>query len=315
MKEEFGMAENNLDEILISETERNVPFKNKKIFFVLLLILLLLIAAAVAGFFVFSPNDISGAWELVENPEINVATSDEIPQGERAYYVFEKPDKYGRGSYHICYQGGVEYYEYELLEEDSVKKINLGTEDMEYKITGRKLFGNAKLTIIFPEYTDELTGEKVPSSEYVFEQAKDPSYETQGYNNPKTDKVLLGTWTCNERTLSYYHYIFTYSQTVEIKDNGIILIHYESADLGLDRYMYYAYTTKDSELTFSLVTDKDTKHTVSYDFDEQGNLVFKDDNTTDSVFADEIFGEFTYYSPENLPKDKGASADEMYISE
>lgn len=290
-------------------------FNNKKLIILLIAVFVLFIAAiVVAGSFVL-PKTVTGTWELVVNPEIPQSTADEIPEGDRAYYVFEKPDRYGRGEYYTCYQGGVEYSRYELMEEASVKKINLGSADMEYRITGSKLLGNAKLTIIYPEFTDESTGVTYEAEEYIFEQAKSPKYEKSSYKDYDTDADLINKWISNERTLSYYYYLFSYTQTVEFTSDGIMVIRYESEDLGLDRYMYYAYTVKDSEITFSLVTDKYTEHTVAYEFDEDGNLEFIDDKTSDSIFADAFFGDFTFYTSENLPAPTQASADEMYLIE
>ncbi len=297
-----------MSDIAVEEKSKEAKGTSERKWKCLLLILLgvVLFTAGVIGASYVLPKNISGVWELVENPEITV--SDGAPQ-ESAYYVFDKPDKYGRGEYYTCYQGGIEYFKFELLKENSVEKINLGTENMEYKITGSKLLGNAKLTIIFPEYTDEITGEKHEASKYIFKQAKKPAYEKRSFEDYNVDKALVGTWTNNERILSYYQYTYTYEQSVEIKDNGIMIIHYKSSDLALDRYMYYAYTAKESELTFSLVTDKDTKHIVPYGFDESGNLKFSDDTTTDSIFADAFFGSFTFYTSDNLPEITVPSAD------
>lgn len=283
--------------------------KSKKLLFLFVILGVIVILAGVIGLSFVLPKNISGAWELVINPEVPVATADEIPEGDRAYYVFDKPDRYGRGEYHTCYQGGVEYYKYELMEENKVNKINLGSENMEYKITGSKLLGNAKLTIIFPAYTDESTGTSVQAQEYIFSQAKNPDYAKQSYKDYKTDSALTDKkWTSNERTLLYYYYEIPYTQTVEFTDKGVMTIRYESADLGLDRYMYYSYTTNENELTFSLVTDKDTKYTVSYELDHKGNLKFSNDTTANSIFADAFFGDFTFYTPENLPEPTEVSA-------
>lgn len=290
-------------------------FKNKKLIILLIAVSVLFIAAIVVGGSFVLPKTVTGTWELVVNPEISQSTADEIPEGDKAYYVFEKPDRYGRGEYHTCYQGGVEYGRYELMEEASVKKINLGSADMEYRITGSKLLGNAKLTIIYPEFTDESTGATYEAEEYIFEQAKSPEYEKSSYKDYETDAGLINKWISNERTLSYYYYLFSYTQTVEFTPDGIMVIRYESEDLGLDRYMYYAYTVKDSEITFSLVTDKDTRYTVAYDFDEDDNLEFIDDTTSGSIFADAFFGDFTFYTSENLPAPTQVSADEMYLIE
>lgn len=282
--------------------------KKLRLLFGVILVALLLGAVVIGASFIFSKN-ISGAWELVENPEVMVATADEITDGNSVYYVFDKPDRYGRGKYSTFYQGGVEQYNFELLEEDSVEKINLGTENMEYKITGSKLLGNAKLTIIYPEHTDEMTGLKTEASKYVFKQAEEPSYEKQSFEDFDVDKSLIGTWINNERTLSYYQYTYTYEQSVEIKDNGIMIIRYKSEELLLDRYMYYAYTADSSKLTFSLVTDKNTKYTVPYGIDEKGNLKFTNDDTTASIFADAFFGDSTFYKEENIPGITATSTD------
>ena len=310
------MSDKNINEEVVEESTGKKPVFGKKAKVIVIDLAAVVLAAAIGiGLsFVFSKT-VSGAWELVVNPEVAASTADEIPESEKVYYVFEKPDRYGKGRWHICYQGGVEYYEYELTEEDSVEKINLGSGNLEYRITGSRLFGNAKMTIVYPEYTDESTGVTYDAEEYVFEGAKSPDYDKGSYKAYDTDQKLLGKWANNQRSLSYFYYSLYYTQTVEIRDNGIMVIHYESKDLGLDRYMYYAYTAKDSELTFSLVTDKDTKYTVSYGFDENGNLKFTKDTTTASIFADAIFGDFTYYTAENLPEAPEASFDESFYSE
>lgn len=299
----------------IREETKVVP-KSKKLLIILIVLGVILIVAGAVGASYLLPKGITGAWELVINPEVAVSTADEIPEADKAYYVFDKPDRYGRGEYHTCYQGGVEYYKYELMEENKVKKINLGSEDMEYRVTGSKLLGDAKLTIIFPEYTDETTGVSYEAQEYVFEYAKNPDYVNQSYKDYVIDNGIVGEkYTSNERSLTYYYYNIPYTQTLEFTKSGVMIIHYESADLGLDRYMYYAYTAKDNELTFSLVTDKDTKYTVAYEVDESGNLKFSDDITSSSIFADAFFGDFVFYTQDNLPKVTEASSDEQYLTE
>lgn len=249
---------------------------------------------------------------MVVNPEITKATPDEVENSEKVFYTFSKPGEYGDGVYKTYFDGGIEEGEYKLSEKDSKKLINLGTEDLEYKIIGSKLFGNAKLTITYPEHTDDQTGQKSPAQDYVFAQAKAPEYEKESYNSFETDEALVAEWISNERTLSYYVNELSYTETVKFYDNGIMTIHYESADLALDRYMYYAYTVKDGELTFSLVTDKETQYTVSYGFDKNGNLKFTEDNTSSSIFADAFFSDVTYYAPDNLPKVHG---DEVSAAE
>ena len=275
----------------------------------------LLIAAVVILCLFFANRTFTGAWELTVNPQVAQSTADEVPESEKVYYVFDAPDKYGEGTWRTYYGGGVEHLTYELLEEDGVDKINLGSVNLEYKFTGSRLFGNAKIELIYPEQIDESTGQKTESEIYVLEQASAPDYEDSAFDEYNTDTSLLSKWTSNERTNAYYYYQIPYVQSVEFKDNGVMVIHYESEDLALDRYMYYAYTTKDGELTFSLVTDKDTKYTVSYEFDANGNIKFLNDTTKCSIFADKIFGNFTYYTEKNLPKRSEASYDELYFTE
>ncbi|MBQ7810389.1 MAG: hypothetical protein IJ346_05435 [Clostridia bacterium] len=289
---------------------------NKGILLLLILTGAVLVSGVVIGASFALPKSISGSWELVVNPEVPSATADEIPDADKAYYVFEKPDRYGRGEYRTCYQGGVEHFGYELLKEGSVNKINLGSEDMEYKITGSKLLGCAELTIIFPEYTDESTGVSVEAQEYVFEQAQDPDYKNQAYKDYEADPALIGEkWASNERSLAYYYYSFPYTQTIEFLSEGVMVIRYESAELALDRYMYYSYTTNGSELTFSLVTDSEPKYTVAYELDADGNLTFINDTTKNSIFADAFFGEYTFYTPKNLPEATEASGNNSYFAE
>lgn len=246
----------------------------------------------------------TGAWELVVNPEIEHSTPDEVKDSDRVYYTFSKSTGYGNGTYKTYFNGGVEEGEYKLSEKDGKKLINMGTEDLEFKITGSKLFGNAKLTIVYPEYTDEQTGEKHSAENYIFVQSENPKYEEQSYYEFKTDEALINKWITNERTLAYFAYELSYTETVEFFDNGIMTIRYESEDLAVDRYMYYAYTAENNKLTFSLITDKETKYTVAYEFDNNGNLKFTDDTTDASIFADSFFSDFTYYKSENLPSSK-----------
>lgn len=320
----------------MSETEEKVKskklssfFKGKrKLVFLIILRIALLLAGIIIALCVLpknnaetalpesTENSISGAWELVVNPELPEKAQGETAEEDRVYYVFDEPDKYCRGQYYTCYQGGVEYYDYELLMEDSVEKINLGTENLEIRLSGSKTEGTAKMVLILPAYTDEITSTEYEASEYVFEQAESPEYDKEAFDEFEVDEALLSEkWISNERTLPYYHYEIPYKQTVEIKDNGVMLIRYESEELFLDRYMYYSYTAKDSELTFALVTNKDIKYTVSYEFDENGNLRFTDDTTSASMFADAFFGEFTFYTEDNLPEAPVASADEVYYAE
>ncbi|MBR3988278.1 MAG: hypothetical protein IKK10_03140 [Clostridia bacterium] len=306
------MKEKNVDYVVpVVKKEKDSAYysayRKKKRFRLFNIIAIAVIVVSVLLVLIFAPKSIDGDWELVVNPEISQATDDEIEDSQRVYYTFTKPGDFGDGKYKTYYNGGVEEGEYKLSEKDGKALINLGTEDLEYKITGLKFLGNTKLIITYPEYTNEQTGQKIPAEDYVFAQAKAPKYEKESYDSFDTDNKLMGKWKSNDRTLEYYMYELSYTQTVEFINGGIMVIHYESTDLALDRYMYYAYTAKDNELTFSLVTDKETKYTVSYDFDEKGNLKFINDTTAGSIFADAFFGDFTFYSPENLPEPEADS--------
>ncbi len=298
--------DNNLEYVLPIERDdvehvNKKKRKKKRIVISVVTVFVVLLLCVILSF--IFPKSIKGEWELVVNPEITQATPDEVNDSDRVYYSFSKPNKYGEGSYTTYYDGGVEEGTYKLSEQDGKSLINLGTQDLEFKITGSKILRIAKLTITFPETTDEMTGESHPSEDYIFVLANAPNYEKESYDSFDKDNALIGEWATNERTLSYYMYELSYTQTVEFFDNGIMTIHYESADLALDRYMYYAYSASDGELKFSPVTDKETEFSVSYEFDENGNLVFVEDNTNGSIFADEFFSTVTYYTPENLPQD------------
>lgn len=294
------MEDNNIEYVLPVERE-DLKKKKSPLIYILPCAAVLVLGVAVLLSFVL-PGSFTGVWELTVNPEIAQSTADEIEEADRVYYIFEKPDKFGEGEWRVCYDGGVEHYKYELLEEDGVNKINLGSVNLDYKFKGSAILGNRKVVLTLPEIKDETTGETTPAQEYVLERAKDPKYEKQSYKKYNTDDKLTGEWITNERTLEYYMYEIPYTETVEFFDNGVFTIHYESADLALDRYMYYAYTTNEGVLAFSLVTDEETQYSVSYDFDENGNLKFTEDTTFDSVFADEFFSSVTYYTPENLPQ-------------
>lgn len=305
------MEDNNVDYVLPVERDDLKPKRKKLDGIIIAIASLLIVCGAVVLISFFSPKTVEGSWELVVNPEITQATDDQIEEKDRVYYVFEEPNQYGQGKYKTMFNAGVEQYEYELSEENSVEKINLGSDNLEYKITGSKLLRTAKMTIILPAYTNEETGQKQEAQEYVFRQKKAPDYSKESYSDFETDSKLIGEWATNERTLSYYMYSLSYVETVNIGDNGIMTIHYESEDLALDRYMYYAYTAKDNVLTFSLVTDKETKYTVKYGFDEDGNLKFTEDTTSESIFADAFFSDFVYYTPENLPKPTVAPTEDL----
>lgn len=295
------MEENNIDYVLPVERDDLKPKKKSPLVFIIPVVAAVALLLAVLLSFIL-PGTFTGVWELTVNPEITQSTADEVLEADRVFYIFEKPDKFGEGEWRVCYDGGVEHYEYELLKEDGVNKINMGNANLEYDFKGSRILGNRKLILTIPEYSDEATGQTIQAQEYVFERARDPKYEKQSYKKYNTDDKLTGKWITNERTLEYYMYELSYKETLSFDDNGVFTIHYESDDLALDRYMYYAYTTNEGKLSFSLVTNEETQYTVSYEFDENGNLKFTDDETVDSIFADAFFSSVTYYTPENLPQ-------------
>lgn len=240
---------------------------------------------------------LAGDWELTGNPEKPESTSEDGRDPGNAYYRFSKPNKYGEGTYKTYFDGGVEEGNYGLSERDGVEYIYMGTQALKFTVT------ESKLIITFPGYTDEMTGQVTPEQQYIFEKSKVPEYEKDSYDSYNIDEKLLNSFITTERTLEFYASDLSYTETLEFFDNGIMTIHYESEYLMLDRYMYYAYTAENNKLTFSLVTDRDTRYTVAYNFDEDGNLRFTDDNTKNSIFADAFFSTVTYYIEENLPKD------------
>lgn len=253
-----------------------------------------LIAVGAVVFLFLAPSTLSGDWQLVENPEITKASPDEASTAGDVFYSFGSAGEYGDGEYKTFFEGGVEQGSYKLSEKQGKKLINLGTEDLEYKISGSTLFGNATLTITYPERTDEQTGAKTPAQDYVFEQAKAPDYGKESYDLYKTDEALVSGWKTTERKLTYFTEELSYTETVEFLENGIMTIHYESKDLALDRYMYYAYSAENGKLIFSVVTDKDKKYTVTYGFEKNGSLKFRGDKTQCSIFSDAVFSDVAY---------------------
>lgn len=268
----------------------------KKLLIITLISTAAVIAIGIVLCFLFAPVTIEGDWEMVVNPEITKATPDEAGEGDKVYYSFSKPGEYGDGVYKTIYDGGIEEGTCKLSEKEGKQYINMGTEDLEYTISGSRLFGSAKLTITYPQQTDAETGQITPAQDYIFEQAKAPDYEKESYDSYKTDDRIIGEWTTNERTLSYYVYELSYTETVAFNDKGIMTIRYVSADLALDRILYYAYTANNGTLTFSPVTDKDTQYTVGYGLDSNGNLKFTGDTTDSSIFADAFFSDVIYYA-------------------
>lgn len=233
-------------------------------------------------------NDtLSGNWEMIVNPEI--PESDRKDEPQKIYYTFSETGQYGDGEYRTLFDGGIEKGTYKLSEKDGKRFVNMGTADLQCRIEG------SELTLTYPESTDEQTAETKPAADYIFTRAKAPEYENESYDTFETDEKLIASWTTDERTLSYFANELHYTETVTFSENGVMVIHYLSEDLALDRSMYYSYTAADGALTFSLVTDKKTQYQAQYTFDADGNLQFVNDETASSIFADAFFSDVTYY--------------------
>lgn len=225
------------------------------------------------------PPTLNGDWELIENPEISDDSS-----GEKVFYTFSETGKYGDGTYKTIYDGGIETGDYKLSEKDGKEYINMGTGELEY------ILSDSELTVIYPADSEEQDDEK-----YIFKRETAPDYENESYDSFEIDEDLISEWITEERTLPYYTGELSYNETIRFNENGIMVINYLSEDLLLDRDMYYAYTAENHTLTFSSVTDKETKYSISYDFDEDGNLKFLNDETMASIFSDEFFSDVTYF--------------------
>lgn len=304
------MYKKDMDYVLPVVKDEELPKKkSKKKLLIIILALIVLLATAFVCLLVFTGSSIEGGWELTVNPELPASTPDQIEDRQRVYYEFSSAGEYGDGTYTTYFDSGVEQGEYKLSQKDGIDYIDMGTGELEYKITGFKLLGNAKITITLPESTNEMTGQTTEKQEYIFEQASIPDYDSMSYDEYNTDSKLLNEWITNERTLSYFQYSIPYKQTVNFADNGIMTINYQSTELYLDRTMYYAYTADNGKLTFSLVTEPKTKYTVDYSFDSKSNLKFANDKTSSSIFSDAFFADATYYTKENLPKSTEAPTE------
>ncbi|MDO4748929.1 MAG: hypothetical protein Q4A12_07125, partial [Eubacteriales bacterium] len=260
----------------------------------------------------FGPKNVEGAWLFPLDEMLAEASADEAEETERAYYVFDEADDYGKGTWRTYYDGGVEEYEYQLIDDNGVDKINLGNMDLLYEITGSKFFGTAELVLTVPASTDEQTDEETKEESYVLTYTSDPAYDEKSYDEYDVDDELIGEWATNERFLNYFYYTIPYEQQVEFTDDGIMIIHYKSEELMLDRYMYYAYTTNGKTLTFSLVTDLENSFTVDYVIDDS-KLKFTTDDTSGSIFSDQYFSDVTYYRPDDLPEPTESLSDELLI--
>lgn len=297
------MIDKNTDYVLPIEREDLKPKKKKWLTSVIGIVVSIFLV--LGSLFIFAPNlmmpknILKGTWELTVNPDRIAEDDSKLKESDRTFYEFSKIDADGKGTWKSYNNGCVETGEFTIFKKSGKTYINLGGEDLEYKLKGNKNFNKAKFTLIYPEQKDPSTGQVFPASTYVMEQSPNPEYDKNTYNEYNTDSKILGEWKSNERALQYFTEAIPYNQTVTFNDNGIMNIRYETE--GLNILSYYAYTVKDNKLTFSLVTDLKTKYTVEYNIDEAGNLKFVDTTTTQSpIFGDAFFGEYTYYRPDKI---------------
>ena len=134
------------------------------------------------------PPTLNGDWELIENPEISDDSS-----GEKVFYTFSEPGKYGDGTYKTIYDGGIETGDYKLSEKDGKEYINMGTGELEYTMS------DSELTVIYPANSEEQDDEK-----YIFKRETAPDYENESYDSFEIDEDLISEWITEERTLPYY---------------------------------------------------------------------------------------------------------------
>ena len=282
---------------LTNEKKKFFLFKyvNPSIFIAICIFLAALIAFGL--YVVFGNKSITGAWSYKISYQDPTATSDEAKNLEtQGYYVFDKVNDKGVGTYHEYSQGAEQSGEYKVSVKDdkNVITINSNSEnsaDLYYEVTGVKLFGGAKLKLTQPEYTDQTTGQKVSEQSIELESSSGPDYESNTLDDYKVDESLLGTWSSDERSLFYYYTSLPYSEKVEVLDNGIIKINYKQEDMSLDRTIYYAYTAEKGKLKLRRATSDDIEE-VKYSI-KDGKLTFTD-KTQSSIFYDAIFGDVAY---------------------
>lgn len=95
-------------------------------------------------------------------------------------------------------------------------------------------------------------------------------------------------------------YIFEQDKAPKYSDESYESYHIDKSLLG-------EWITNERTLAYSVYS---LSYVESVNFAENGNLVFTDDNTNGSIFADEFFSTVTYYTPENLPQDTTKNVSE-----
>ena len=252
---------------------------------------------AFGAYYIFGAKTITGTW--IYTIENQTASPDEVDSVEQ-YYVFESADSNGSGKLYTYYDGAEQSSDYTVTSDGDKKILNLGNSEFTYEIEGIKLFGNATLKLTMPGQTDPTTGQTTEEQTIELVQGKSPDYEDQSMDNYNTDDKLIGTWEADRSSLYYGYYLVEYTEKITIMDSGVLKISYENEELGLSNAVYYAYTVKNGKLTIQRVTSDD-KDTVEYTV-KDGKLTFVD-KTANSMFYDQVFGDVTYYTEGNKPKE------------
>lgn len=165
---------------------------NKKLLVITIVILLLVITAITLAVLHFSSNDIVGTWKLVSTSENEKLTKDQSNE----YYVFEEPDDNGKGIYYYVRQGAKSKGDYHLTEKDGKDIVTMYYgQEVQYELSGSKLFGNAQLKLILPKGQSKVSDDVYTET---FEYS-DPPYTESEYKDYKVDEKLLGKWTSKER--------------------------------------------------------------------------------------------------------------------
>lgn len=294
----------------VEDNSSNLPTEEKKKFFIFkyihpsifIAICVFLVALIAFGvYWIFGSKTITGTWvREVENTTSTTSTDDEVSKIS-VYYTFEKVDSEGKGEYKMSVEGEESVGEYQLSTSGDKKIITIGSSDLVYEVTGVKLFGNAKLSLTQEAYTDESTGQEVSEQTIDMTQDKDPDFGNMSMDNYKVVDDIVGKWDTDYK-ISYYYGMYELDCDVEIKDNGVLLVHASNSDIGLDSTYYYAYSAEKGKITIKGVTDDDkNKETISYTY-KDGILTFTDkDNKT--IFGESTLGSAQYYkSGEKKPE-------------
>ncbi len=266
---------------------------NKKLLVITIVILLLVITAITLAVLHFSSNDIVGTWKLVSTSENEKLTKDQSNE----YYVFEEPDDNGNGIYYYVRQGAKSKGNYHLTEKDGKDIVTMYYgQEVQYELSGSKLFGNAQLKLILPKGQSKVSDDVYTET---FEYSN-PPYTKSEYKDYKVDEKLLGKWTSKERYMEeQYSYNKVALMEIEFADNGLMTVYYDVDEkdesyvdmLPQDAYVCYSYTVENNKLKLRQFTDEN-EYTVSYKIDGD-KITFDGDATSHYTFYP-LFGDYTY---------------------